>query len=427
MNKLLIRGGRLIDPSCGRDEPADVLIEDGLIAATGADLSAEDCQIIEAANLIVAPGLVDMHCHLREPGQTRKETIATGTAAAAAGGFTSVLCMPNTTPAVSTGAVVSFIKAKAAREGVVKVYPIGAISKDLAGKELAEMGDMVECGAVAFSDDGRPVMNSRLMRLALEYSLIFDVPVIAHEEDLELVDGGDMHEGYYSTALGLRGIPAAAEEAMIARDILLARQTGARLHVAHVSTAEGVELIRRAKEQGLSITAEVTPHHLTLTDAAVATYDTNTKVNPPLREPADVEALIAGLRDGILDCVATDHAPHTAEDKNVEFHQAANGISGFETALPLLWTELVQSGKLTPLQLLERMSTAPARLIGLPAGTLAVGAPADVVVFDPRTDRTVEPQKFRSLGKNTPFAGRMLRGWPVCTLVDGVVVAEGGD
>ena len=404
----------------------DVLIDGGVIAAVAESIAAEDAEVIDVSKKIVAPGLIDIHCHLREPGFERKETIATGTMAAAAGGFTSVMAMPNTNPVADNPAAMHYVKNKGEQEGHVHVYPIGAITKGSQGKELAEMASMVEAGAVAFSDDGRPVENSRIMRLALEYSLIFDLPIIAHEEDLDLVDEGDMHEGYMSTVLGLRGIPRAAEETMIARDIILARQTKAHLHVAHVSTANGVEMIRKAKREGLNVTAEVTPHHLTLTDEAVKTYDTNTKVNPPLREQSDVEALIQGLKEGIIDCVATDHAPHTIEDKVIEFHFAANGISGFETALPLMWHYLVHSGKFTPMEMLRMMSTRPAEIMKLPGGTLQEGAPADIVVIDETLEKTVDGKSFYSKGKNTPYEGVSLKGWPVMTLVDGIVKMENG-
>ena len=426
MNKILLKGGRVIDPSRGYDMVGDVLIDGGVIAAVAESIAAEDAEVIDVSKKIVAPGLIDIHCHLREPGFERKETIATGTMAAAAGGFTSVMAMPNTNPVADNPAAMHYVKNKGEQEGHVHVYPIGAITKGSQGKELAEMASMVEAGAVAFSDDGRPVENSRIMRLALEYSLIFDLPIIAHEEDLDLVDEGDMHEGYMSTVLGLRGIPRAAEETMIARDIILARQTKAHLHVAHVSTANGVEMIRKAKREGLNVTAEVTPHHLTLTDEAVNTYDTNTKVNPPLREQSDVEALIQGLKEGIIDCVATDHAPHTIEDKVIEFHFAANGISGFETALPLMWHYLVHSGKFTPMEMLRMMSTRPAEIMKLPGGTLQEGAPADIVVIDETLEKTVDGKSFYSKGKNTPYEGVSLKGWPVMTLVDGIVKMENG-
>lgn len=426
MSKILLKGGRVIDPAAEKDTIADVLVEDGVIAAVEESIKADDAEVIDVSGKIVAPGLVDIHCHLREPGFERKETIATGTMAAAVGGFTSVMPMPNTHPVADNPAAITYIKTKSEQEGHVRVYPIGAITKGSQGKELAEMASMVEAGAVAFSDDGRPVANSRLMRLALEYSLIFDLPIIAHEEDLDLVDEGDMHEGYMSTVLGLRGIPRAAEETMIARDIILARQTKAHLHVAHVSTANGVEMIRSAKKEGLCVTAEVTPHHLTLTDEAVKRYDTNTKVNPPLREQSDVDALIQGLKEGVIDCVATDHAPHTIEDKAVEYHFATNGISGFETALPLMWHYLVATGKFTPMEMIRVMSTRPAEIMDLSGGTLAQGAPADIVVIDENLKKTVKSEAFYSKGKNTPYDGQTLKGWPVLTMVGGVVKMENG-
>ena len=414
----------MIDPSQKLDEVADVLIRDGKIAEVGKDLKAENVEVKDVTGMIVCPGLVDIHCHLREPGLERKETIATGTRAAAAGGFTTVLPMPNTAPVADSPASILYVRDRAKEVGVVHVYPIGAITKGSKGQELAEMSAMADAGAVAFSDDGRPVDSSRMMRLAMEYSLITKLPLIAHEEDLALVDDGDMNEGAVSTVLGLRGNPAAAEETMIARDIILASLTGARLHIAHVSTAHGVQLIREAKAEGLPITAEVTPHHLTLTEEAVRTYDTNTKVNPPLRTKGDVDALIEGLKDGTIDCVATDHAPHTVEDKVVEYHYAANGISGFETALPVLWTELVQEGRLTAMELIDKMSTSAAKIMNLPAGTLETGAAADVIVIDPDTILAVDKNEFYSKGKNTPYHERLLSGWPMLTVVDGAVVME---
>ncbi len=427
MSKLLLKGGRIVDPAQNFDGIADLLVEDGKIAAVAEAITADGAVEKDVTGLIVAPGLVDIHCHLREPGQERKETIATGTRAAAAGGFTTVMPMPNTSPVADSPAAIMYVKDRANDTGVVHVYPIGAITKGSDGKELAEMSAMAEVGARAFSDDGRPVANSRMMRLAMEYSLITKLPLIAHEEDLALVDEGDMNEGYMSTVLGLKGNPKAAEETMIARDIILARLTGARLHVAHVSTKHGVVMIREAKEEGLNITAEVTPHHLTLTEEAVKNYDTNTKVNPPLRTPEDRKALLLALVDGTIDCVATDHAPHTIEDKVIEYHFAANGISGFETALPLLYTRLVKIGKLTLNQLIDRMSAAPARIMNLPAGSLAVGANADIVVIDPAGEKAVDSKAFYSKGKNTPFDGEVLAGWPVLTVVDGVIVMENGE
>ncbi|MGI5873954.1 MAG: dihydroorotase [Bacillota bacterium] len=424
MSKLLLKGGRVIDPSQAMDLVADVLIEDGKIAAVEKDIAAADAECRDVTGKIVCPGLVDIHCHLREPGLERKETIATGSRAAAAGGFTTVMPMPNTSPVADSPASIRYVRDRAEEAGVVRVYPIGAITKGSEGKELSEMSAMADAGAVAFSDDGRPVLSSRIMRLAMEYSHITGLPLIAHEEDLALVDDGDMNEGYVSTVLGLRGNPAAAEETMIARDIILVRLTGARLHIAHVSTAHGVEMIRGAKAEGLPVTAEVTPHHLTMTEEAVRGYDTNTKVNPPLRTAADVEALIEGLKEGVIDCVATDHAPHTVEDKVVEYHFAANGISGFETALPVLWTELVKEGRLSESELIDRMSCQPARIMGLPAGSLAVGHDADVTVIDPDTILAVDKNSFYSKGKNTPYHGRLLSGWPVMTIVGGRAVME---
>lgn len=427
MSKLLLKGGRIIDPAQDLDISGDLLVVDGKIAAIEKQIDDSEAEVKDVKGMIVAPGLVDIHCHLREPGQDRKETIASGTRAAAAGGFTSVMPMPNTTPVADSPAAMMYVKDRAKDTGVVHVYPIGAITKGSQGKELAEMSAMASAGAVAFSDDGRPVSDSRMMRLAMEYSLITKLPLIAHEEDLALVDDGDMNESYMSTVLGLRGNPVAAEETMIARDIILARLTGARLHVAHVSTAHGVTMIREAKAEGLNITAEVTPHHLTLTEDAVKTYDTNTKVNPPLRTQADIDALIAGLKDGAIDCVATDHAPHTIEDKVIEYHFAANGISGFETALPLLFTKLVKTGKLSERELIAKMSTVPARIMNLPGGTLALGAVADIVVIDPAGEKTVDKNQFYSKGKNTPYDGAILSGWPLLTVVNGIIVMENGE
>ncbi len=403
MNKILIKGGQIIDPKNKMNFTGDLLIADGFIAGIGKEIVDTEAEVIDAAGKLVVPGLVDIHCHLREPGFEAKEDFESGTKAAAAGGFTSVCCMPNTRPVADSPAIIGYIKEKTEQLGYCRVYPIGAISKGSQGKELAEFGAMLKAGAVAFSDDGRPVETGEMMRLALDYSRIFDVPIIAHEEDCSLVNEGDMHEGYVSTVLGLRGIPAAAEEVMIARDIILARLTGAHLHVAHVSTKGGVELIKNGKAEGLHITAEVTPHHLTLTDAAIGNYDTNAKVNPPLREESDVEALIEALRDGVIDCVATDHAPHTIEDKVREFHYAANGISGFETALPVLWTYLVATGKLSADQLIERMSSAPAALLGLPVGGLDLGDLGDVTILDPNLKREVRRADFYSKGKTLPM------------------------
>ncbi|MDP6511307.1 MAG: dihydroorotase [Dehalococcoidia bacterium] len=423
-HRLLISGGRLIDPASGHDAPADLLIEDGHIAWVGPGAPPQELDaILDATGLVVAPGFVDLHCHLREPGYEEKETIATATRAATRGGFTTVCAMPNTNPPTDSAAIIDFIKEKARTKGVVKVLPVGCISKGRRGQELAEMAAMAAAGAVAFSDDGSPVSDPRLMRHALEYSLSFGLPIMEHAEDEALSRDGAMHEGEVSLRLGLRGIPAAAEEAAVARDIALARLTGAKLHLCHISTAGAMEMVRRAREEGLPVTAEVTPHHLTLTHEQVLApvpYDTSAKVNPPLRAPQDVRALVDGLRDGVIDAIATDHAPHTAMDKLVEFDFAPPGISGLETALGALLA-LVHSGEMDLMTLVTRLTTGPAKVIGHPLGSLTVGLPADVVLFDPTREWVVDPTAFASRGRNTPLAGRALRGKVMATLAQGVL------
>jgi dihydroorotase len=436
-----IRGGRILDPGRGVDLVGDVLIREARIAAVGPDVAAEADRTIDARGLIVCPGLVDIHCHLREPGFEHKETIETGTQAAAHGGFTTVCCMANTEPPTDSRASVEYILRTAAAQGAVRVLPIGCITRGRQGKELAEMGDLAEAGAVGFSDDGSPVADAALMRHALEYSSAFALPVIEHSEEPSVSHEGVMHEGWVSNRLGLRGIPAAAEETAVARDIALAELTGAHLHVAHVSTAGSVELVRRAKERGVHVTAEVAPHHLALTDEAVMlaavespgglAYDTNAKVNPPLRPRADVDACIEGLADGTIDAIATDHAPHATEDKLCEFDFAAFGISGFETALALCLS-LVHEGKLDLSTLIYKLTAGPVQALGLARSvpglaSLAEGAPGDVLVFDPAAEWVVEPERFVSKGKNTPLAGRTLKGRVVATVYGGnaVFVAEG--
>ena len=422
---IVIRGGRVIDPSRGGDAVADLLIDDGRIGAVGRNIGSPDGALeIDAAGMIVAPGFIDLHTHLREPGQEDLETVATGAAAAAAGGFTAVCAMPNTDPVVDNQGVVGFIVRQAQRAGKARVYPIGAISVGQKGQQLAEFGEMVGAGAVAVSDDGKPVMSSHLMRTALEYARVFGIPVADHCEEMTLAQGGAMHEGIVSTRLGLKGIPAAAEEIMVARDILLAELTGGHVHLCHMSTRGSVELIRRAKEQGIRVTAEACPHHFTLTHEACEGYNTNAKMNPPLREASDREAVRQGLRDGTIDVIATDHAPHHYDAKEREFDDAPNGIIGLETALGLAVTELVDGGLLTLPDLVLRMSTVPARLFHLPGGTLATGAPADVVVFDPTAEWDVRPERFLSKSRNTPFAGRRLRGRAETTIVGGAVVYQ---
>ena len=422
---ILIQGGRVIDPSRGTDGVADVYLTDGRVAAVGSNIVGEEgTLVIPAAGKVVAPGLIDLHVHLREPGQEDQETVATGAMAAAAGGFTAVCAMPNTDPVVDNQGTVGFIVSQAQRAAKARVYPIGAISLGQRGEKLAEFGELVGAGAVAVSDDGKPVMSSHLMRTALEYARTFSIPVADHCEDLALAEGGAMHEGIVATRLGLKGIPAAAEEIMVARDIILAELTGGHVHLCHMSTRGSVELIRRAKERGIRVTAEATPHHFTLTHEACEGYNTNAKMNPPLREDADREAIRQALRDGTLDVIASDHAPHHYDAKEREFDDAPNGILGLETALGLAISELVESGLMSLSDLLFRMSTQPARIFNLPGGTLGVGAPADVVVFDPKARWTVDPSRFHSKSRNTPFGGRSLSGRAEVTIVRGRVVYQ---
>jgi dihydroorotase len=417
---ILIRGGRLIDPSQGTDALLDLLLVQGTVAEIGEGIEAPDgAEIVDASGLVVAPGLIDLHVHLREPGGEHKETIASGARAAVAGGFTAVVAMPNTDPPTDNPAAVGFVLAQGLRAQACHVYPSGTITVGQKGEQLAEMGEMIDAGAVTVTDDGKPVTNSGVMRLALEYAQSFDIPVSVHPEDLALSDDGSMNEGITATRLGLTGIPNAAEDTMIARDVFLAELPGGRLHVQHVSTRRGVELIRSAKAAGVRVTAEATPHHFTLTDEAVESYRTNAKMNPPLRSAADRAAVREGVRDGTLDVIATDHAPHHYDEKEQAFEDAPNGIVGLETALGLALTELVHTGLIDLPTLVERMSTAPARAFSLPGGTLAVGSPADVTIFDPDQEWVVDPDAFRSRSHNTPFGGRRLRGRAVRTIVGG--------
>jgi dihydroorotase len=406
------------------DAEADVLLKDGVVARVGAGIAAgvgREVRVVDVRGRWVVPGLIDLHCHLREPGQEYKEDIETGTRAAAAGGFTAVCAMPNTNPVNDTRAVTELVIKRAREVGAVRVYPVGAISKGLAGEALAEMGELRQAGCVAVSDDGRPVMNAELMRRAMEYARTFGLTVVQHCEDLTLSAGGAMNEGPVATRAGIRAQPASAESAMVARDIELCALTRARYHVAHLSSADSVRLVRDAKRRGLPVTCEVTPHHLTLTDEACLHYDTHAKCNPPLRSAGDVAALREALADGTIDAVATDHAPHSPVEKEVEFEQAAFGMLGLETAVPLL-LELVRAGTLTPAVLVTRMSTSPAAAFGLPGGSLADGAPADVTVIDPEVAWTCDVAGLLSRSHNTPFAGRALRGRAALTVVGGKVV-----
>lgn len=423
MRPILLRGGRVIDPSRGTDGVADVYVVGGKIEAVGRNIApADGAEVLDVTGKVVAPGLIDLHVHLREPGQEDVETVATGAQAAAAGGFTAVCAMPNTDPVTDNQAAVGFIVRQAMRAARARVYPIGAITLGQKGQQLAEFGEMVGAGAVAVSDDGKPVVSSHMMRTALEYAQTFGIPVADHCEDPTLAHGGSMHEGLVSTRLGLKGIPAAAEEIMVARDIILAELTGGHVHLCHMSTRGSVDLIRRAKEKGIAVTAEATPHHFSLTHERVEGYDTHAKMNPPLREAADREAIRQALKDGTIDVVASDHAPHHYDAKEREFDDAPNGIIGLETALSIGLRELVRPGLLTLAELIDRMSTRAARIFHLPGGTLATGAPADLVVFDPDATWVVEPARLFSKSRNTPYAGEALPGVVELTLVEGAAV-----
>jgi dihydroorotase len=424
MASMLIRGGRVVDPDQGIDRVDDLLIQDGQIVAIGQSGSqplGKVDETLDASGLIVTPGLIDMHVHLREPGREEDETIESGTRAALAGGFTSVACIPNTEPPTDTQANVEFIRQKAARADTCNVFVVGCVSRDRAGKELAEIGQLVEAGAVAFSDDGSPVYDAELMRRAFEYCRMFDKAILAHEEVLELSRGGVMHEGQVSMALGLKGMPAAAEEVMIGRDIALAEVTGGRLHVMHVSTAHGVELIRQAKRRGVRVTAEACPHHFTLTDESLRGFDSNFKMSPPLRTAADVEGIINGLVDGTIDCIATDHAPHAPEKKLLELDRAPFGILGLETAVGLCVTRLIDAGHIDWLRFVDAISRLPAQILGVNRGTLRPGAVADVTLIDPSLQWQVDVSTFASKSINSPFDGWTLKGRAVATIVAGRV------
>jgi len=424
--KLVLRGGRVVDPSQTLDGVRDVLLVDGSVVAVEASLEApEDARVVDCSGQVVCPGLIDVHVHLREPGEEHKETIATGAAAAAAGGFTSICAMPNTDPPIDDPATVGFVAAQGRAAGLTRVYPVGCISVGRAGERLALVGEMVGEGAVAITDDGSPVMDSGLMRLALEYAQAFGIPVADHPEDLGLSANGHMNEGIVSARLGLSGKPNASEDIHIVRDLLLAELTGGHIHLQHVSTRFGVESIRMAKERGVRVTAEASPHHLVLTHEAVDGYRTEAKMNPPLRAQEDVDAVRAGLADGTLDTIATDHAPHHYDEKEAAFADAPNGVVGLETALGIVLTRVVGEGVIDLPTMVERMSCQPARAFGLPGGSLEPGRPADVTVFDPEREWTVDPSSFKSKSGNTPFAGWSLKGQATMTIVGGRVVWSG--
>ncbi|MBN8733016.1 MAG: dihydroorotase [Acidobacteria bacterium] len=420
---MVIRNGRVIDPAAGLDAVRDVYLEAGRVAAVGENLDVPAAtEVFDASGMIVAPGFIDMHVHLREPGFEYAESIETGARAAAAGGFTSVCCMPNTLPVNDSATVTSYIIERAKQKSVVNVYPIGAITKGSLGEELASIGAMVKAGAVAISDDGRPVMNSRVMRRAMELAKGHGIPVIDHCEDLNLSAGGDMHEGEISVRRGLRGIPAAAEDVMVARDILLAEVTGARYHVAHISTHHAVAMVAFAKKRGIKVSCEATPHHFVLTDCDTVAYDSNFKMKPPLRGKQDVSAVLEGLVDGTVEVIATDHAPHAGSEKMQEFERCPFGITGLETAIGITLEQLVHPGKLTLRKMIELYTTGPARVLGLDRGTLTVGAHGDVTLFDTATPWTYDVNKTQSKSKNSPFHGHTYTGGPVATVVSGRIV-----
>lgn len=422
--KLLIKKGHIVDAKTGRDGIYDILVEEGRIAEIAEVIEAHNCDIIDASGKYVLPGLVDAHCHLRDPGFEYKEDIESGTRSAAAGGFTSIACMPNTNPVTDNEAVVKYIMSKARQDGLVNVFPIGAISKGQKGEELAEIGELKFAGAVAISDDGKPVKSSSLMKKALQYASMFDITVISHCEDTDLAEEGVMNEGIQSTISGLKGIPSAVEEIMVARDLILSKYTNVPIHIAHVSTALSVQLIRDAKKRGVKVTCETCPHYFSLTEAACEGFNTMAKVNPPLRTENDVKAIIEGLRDGTIDVIATDHAPHHPDEKNVEFNLAANGLVGFETALPLAVTYLVRPGILSMEKLVEKMCVNPSRILGLNKGVLEVGRAADITITDIDEEFTVDIKSFNSKSKNSPYDGFRLFGTVCYTLVEGRIVVR---
>lgn len=422
-----IKEGTIIDPAGGYVGAGDILIEDDKVVVVDKNINCEDVQIVSAKGKLVFPGLIDLHCHLREPGREDEETIASGTKAALKGGFTAVTAMANTSPPADTGVAIEYVLNQAKAAGFAKVYPVGAVTKGLQGVELAEMGEMAAAGAVAFSDDGKTIINAAVFRTALEYSTMFGLPLLLHEEDPNLAGNGVMHEGYWSTVLGLPGIPSLAEDVMTARDLFLAEFTKAKVHFCHVSTTGSAAMIGVAKSKGLPVTAEATPHHFTLTDADLQDYDPNFRVSPPLRTSEDRDSIRKALQDGVIDAIATDHAPHTLEEKHREFALAPTGMIGLETALSLAWTELVLGGWLTKEQLVEKMSVAPARILNKPGGCLSPGVPADLLIFDPEQEWEVKAADFYSKSKNSPFIGRKLKGKVETVWVNGILKLEQGE
>jgi dihydroorotase len=425
---LLLKGGRVVDPASGRDGMVDVLVEGTRIARIGRDIPVNGAEVIELGRgWIVAPGLIDVHVHLREPGQEHKETIATGAAAAVAGGFTAVACMPNTDPVNDHAGITQFILKKAAEANLARVYPLGAVTVGSRGAQLAELGEQKAAGCIGFSDDGRPVATALLMRRALEYGGMLGVPIVDHCEDPSLKGDGVAHEGYHASALGLRGIPGIAESLMVERDTSLAEMTGAHVHICHMSARQSLRAVRAGKDRGVRVTCEVAPHHFTLTDAALdgqVPYDTNLKMNPPLREEADRDAMLDGIADGTVDVIATDHAPHHADEKMVEFDRAPFGITGLETAVPLVFDRLVHAGRIGVTRAVQLLAANPARVFNLPGGTLAEGGPADIVVIDPDRRVTIDAARQKSKSRNTPFDGWQLRGGVVLTMVGGRIVHQ---
>ena len=426
MSALILKGGRVIDPAAQRDEICDILIENGVIRQVGKDLNADGAEVYDSSGKIVTPGFIDMHTHFREPGQEAKEDFSSGSRAGAAGGYTTIATMPNTRPVVDDAALVTSLIKRAEDVAVIHIRIIGAVTKNQEGKELAELGDMVEAGAVAFSDDGHYDPSAKVLLSAYDYLVPFDKAIINHEEDTSLVEDGAMNEGHRSAMLGIKGRPIVAEDIAVARDIMLAEYAGAHVHVAHISSGRAVQLVREAKVRGVRATTEVTPHHLTLTDECVDPRDSSTKVNPPLRTARDVEAMVAGLLDGTIEMIVTDHSPHAPEEKDREYIYAPSGFPGLETALGVLLTDLVHTGKVPLATLIERMTYGPARVFKLNAGTLGEGAPADITVIDPELQWTVDVNKFYTRGRHSPFNGRQLKGKAVLTVVDGKIVMKDG-